>query len=40
MSHKRARLFGDFKAAPDIRETRAGCRWRLCTAQDARGQGL
>jgi len=30
---------GDFKAAPDIRYTRAGCRWRLCTAQAAKGQG-
>jgi len=30
---------GDFKAAPDIRFSRAGSRWRLCTAQAAKGQG-
>src|ERR1700755_2664331 len=29
---QRARLFGDFIAAPDIHSLKwAGCRWRLCT---------
>jgi hypothetical protein len=31
---------GISKAAPDIRQKRAGCRWRLCTAQDAKGQDV